>query len=54
MQEKIKKILKKMEDKRVLTKKLHNMIKDAKLIKLNGTWYKLLKIDKGDIDENVN
>ena len=54
MQEKIKKILKKMEDKRVLTKKLHDMIEDAKLVKLNGTWYKLLKIDKGDIDENVN
>jgi hypothetical protein len=50
MQEKIEKIIKKMEKQRDLTKKLHDMIEDAKLIKLNGIWYKLLKIDKGDAE----
>tara|TARA_R100000781_G_scaffold86155_1_gene53026 strand:- start:304 stop:486 length:183 start_codon:yes stop_codon:yes gene_type:complete len=55
MQEKIKKIIKKMEKQRALTKKLYDMIENAKVIKLGNkvtgpVWYKLLKVDKGDID----
>ena len=55
MQEKIKKILKKMEKQRALTKKLYDIIENAKVIKLSNkvtgpVWYKLFKIDKGDIN----
>ena len=58
MQEKIKKILKKMEKQRALTKKLYDIIENAKLVKLSNkvtgpVWYKLLKVDEGDIDENI-
>lgn len=52
---KIKEILKKIEKQKTLTKKLYNIIENAKLIKLTDksgvpVWYKLLKIDKGDIE----
>ena len=59
MKEKIEKIIKKMEKQRALTKKLYNMIENAKVIKLSNkvtgpVWYKLLKIDKGDINGRSN
>tara|TARA_R100001082_G_C4261858_1_gene115914 strand:- start:382 stop:549 length:168 start_codon:yes stop_codon:yes gene_type:complete len=55
MQEKIKKIIKKIEKQRALTKKLYDIIENAKVIKLSNkvtgpAWYKLLKVDKGDIE----
>ena len=58
MKEKIKKIIEKMERQKALTKKLYDMIENAKVIKLSNkvtgpVWYKLLKVDKGGIDENI-
>tara|TARA_Y100001938_G_scaffold150542_1_gene241966 strand:+ start:1964 stop:2146 length:183 start_codon:yes stop_codon:yes gene_type:complete len=59
LKEKIEKIIKKMEKQKALTKKLYNMIENAKVIKLSNkvtgpVWYKLLKVDKGDIDGRSN
>ena len=47
-----------MEKQRALTKKLYDIIENAKLVKLSNkvtgpVWYKLLKVDEGDIDENI-
>ena len=55
MKEKIKKIIEKMERQKALTKKLYDIIENAKVIKLSNkvtgpVWYKLLKVDKGDIN----
>ena len=55
MKEKIEKIIKKMEKQKALTKKLYDIIENAKVIKLSNkvtgpVCYKLLKVDKWDID----
>ena len=45
MKEQIKKIIEDVNRQRILIEKLSDIIDNAKLIKSNGTWYKLLKID---------
>ena len=45
----IKKIIKNVSRQRILIEQLSDVIDNAKLIKSNGTWYKLLKLD----DESI-
>ena len=45
MKEQIKKIIEDVNKQRILIEKLSDIIDNAKLVKSNGTWYKLLKID---------